>query len=390
MNDELVQWQIVDPETNCVFPWFTHPFLDVLKTWDLHDKTVLEYGAGRSTAWWATKARFVMSVETNKEWWMKAYNEVLHRGLADKVLFMNVQAKEGEENPDIRDAYLNVADEWNPIITAEHKGPDIVAVDGILRYECLQKSLELLRERGGIIIADNWQQDRVWISEPAELLMAPYPGRKYIQPDHTDHEGRPWCTAYWTIGTPMPEEFKESNDYNSHLPMLWMALEAVKTGMVIECGCGLGSTPLLRRYCEWQGGVEKDRLFMTCENNKEWVLKVLDYIKQTEGEQPICIGLVENGWSELKIDKAAILFIDCAPGEDRAMLVEKHRNKAQILIVHDTEPGAEHVYHIQEALKSFKYRCDLLIPGCPQTTAVSETYDFAAWKGVFYGKYQFV
>ena len=76
---------------------------------------------------------------------------------------------------------------------------DIISVDGIWRYECLEWALNHLKGREGIIIADNWHQDYVWISPPAEKLMSKYDINIYIQPNHTNHEGNPWKTVYWKI-----------------------------------------------------------------------------------------------------------------------------------------------------------------------------------------------
>jgi predicted O-methyltransferase YrrM len=76
---------------------------------------------------------------------------------------------------------------------------NIIVVDGILRNECLQHAIKLLSKKGGIIIADNWQQDFVWLSPAAEDLMKPYERKIFVQPDHTNHEGNAWKTAIFTI-----------------------------------------------------------------------------------------------------------------------------------------------------------------------------------------------
>lgn len=50
MNKELVEWQLQEENTGLIYPWWTHPFLEVLKTWDLSKVNWLEFGGGRSTA----------------------------------------------------------------------------------------------------------------------------------------------------------------------------------------------------------------------------------------------------------------------------------------------------------------------------------------------------
>jgi len=71
MNTELVQWQKLDSNGIC-FPWFTHPFLDVLDKWSLKDKVILEYGGGKSSFWWASRAKNVFTIEANQDWANKA------------------------------------------------------------------------------------------------------------------------------------------------------------------------------------------------------------------------------------------------------------------------------------------------------------------------------
>lgn len=50
-------------------PWFSYPAIDFLKQLDLSEKTVFEWGAGQSTLFWATRAKRVVSVESDVEWY---------------------------------------------------------------------------------------------------------------------------------------------------------------------------------------------------------------------------------------------------------------------------------------------------------------------------------
>lgn len=189
-TNELVEWQKRDDETKLIFPWWTHPFLDVLKTWDLKDKTWLEFGGGRSTAWLRSKCKWVDTIEANEEWANQAQidcniNFLINGGIYSKTLPDGVQ----ERKQEFFDLIPNI----------ENVKYDIISVDGIWRYECLQWALDHFKGRGGIIIADNWQQDYVWVSPVAEELMKPYEIHRYFQPDHTNHEGRQWNTVYWEI-----------------------------------------------------------------------------------------------------------------------------------------------------------------------------------------------
>lgn len=189
---ELVQWQIKDESCGCIYPWFTHPMLEVLKSWSLSTKVVLEWGAGRSTAWWAYHAKYVVSIEANEEYAGNVLEELGINRLTHKAYVIEVPGvNEGTQIPKEQDAYVNAPDSAELFY-------DIIVVDGILRHECMQKALELLSRHGGILISDNWQQDG-FVCPASEELMAPYEIHAYVQPDHVDHHGRPWCTAYWEI-----------------------------------------------------------------------------------------------------------------------------------------------------------------------------------------------
>lgn len=177
----------------------------------------------------------------------------------------------------------------------------------------------------------------------------------------------------------IPAEWEVTNDWNSHRVILYMALEKLPSGVVIELGCGYGSTPLLHNYCKRQ-----DRLFLSFETNREWI-QMLVY------DDCAVIGVPDwYFFMEIGTPSMEILFIDCAPGEVRKDLIKFYQNTAKMIIVHDTEPGAEYVYGMGEILNSFKFRCDLIIEGHPQTTAVSNLVDFHDWKGLTIGKYRFV
>ncbi len=57
-----------DKEGNAL-PWFTYPAIDFLTQFDYSDKTVSEWGAGLSTLFWSSRAKQVVSVESNPEWY---------------------------------------------------------------------------------------------------------------------------------------------------------------------------------------------------------------------------------------------------------------------------------------------------------------------------------
>lgn len=184
---ELVEWQKYAPN-GLVYPWWSHPFLAELETWDLVDKVWLELGAGRSTAWIRSKCKWVDSIEADEEWAAQAERDCYFNGMGNGRIFSKT----------LPDGVQDRKQEFFDLFPGDVVY-DIVSVDGIWRFESLQWALNHFKGRGGIIIADNWQQDFVWISPRAEELMKPYEIHRYVQPDHINHEGRPWNTAFWNI-----------------------------------------------------------------------------------------------------------------------------------------------------------------------------------------------
>lgn len=182
----LSDFQIFDPTNSLVFPWLTHPALDVIKSWDLSEKKILEWGSGLSTAWWADKSLHVVAIEANQGWFKEVYDLLREKKLENvDLLFRNVN--EGDQTK--IDFYTDIPARYQP---------DIVVVDGVLRYECIQKALTLPRPL--TLIVDNWMQSYVFMCPAAVEIMKEYPGEIYEQVDHTDNDGiNKWKTAIWHL-----------------------------------------------------------------------------------------------------------------------------------------------------------------------------------------------
>lgn len=205
MKKDLVEWQLSEEGTGLVYPWYTHPFLEDLKHWHLKDRTVLELGGGRSTAWWRSRSKWVDTVEADPDWAVEVHKECYELSLFNGVVCSwpcedMVITEKGSLLRAFPDGIPEKMPDYFAIIPERQY--DIIVVDGIYRTEALQWALDHLGKRFGVIIADNWQQDFVWISPKAEQIMAPYEIHRFVQPGHTNHEGRPWNTSYWVINEP--------------------------------------------------------------------------------------------------------------------------------------------------------------------------------------------
>ena len=71
----MSRWECVDKEKSKI-PWYTYPAIEYLNNIDFTDKIVFEYGSGNSSFYWAGKAKFVYSVEHNKEWYLKIKDQI--------------------------------------------------------------------------------------------------------------------------------------------------------------------------------------------------------------------------------------------------------------------------------------------------------------------------
>lgn len=185
------EWQWIDQSCGLIYPWFTRPFLDVLTTWDLKDKNILEFGGGASSIWFAKKAKFVFTVETNFEWYIKIMESMKQMNL-DNYAAAYAKINEGDQSKVVE--YVNSGEDGIDY--------DIIVNDGILRTEICQYAIDYFhkKNKSGILICDNWIQSYVWISPKAEEIMKPYKSEAYEQEDHKDNDGiNKWKTAVFYI-----------------------------------------------------------------------------------------------------------------------------------------------------------------------------------------------
>ena len=161
-----------------------------------------------------------------------------------------------------------------------------------------------------------------------------------------------------------------NNDLN-HRILLWEAMR-LTTGKVIEFGSGHGSTPYLRQHCS-----DTEREFQSYDHNKEWA--------EATGATLVPFG----NWGKLELNNIDVLFIDHAPGEDRKLRIEQYKDSAQILVIHDTEPPADHGYQTRQHYPGFKYWVEIRTNGA-WATMVSNHVDLESAVGVTWDKYTIV
>ena len=111
-------------------PWFTYSAIQFLLKKSFKERTVLEWGAGQSTLFWAQRAKTVTALEADEAW-----HKVLLTKVPCNVALHLVKA-------DISDV--------EPIL--QNKTFDIVVCDGLDRFKCAERSLNLITNDGAIII----------------------------------------------------------------------------------------------------------------------------------------------------------------------------------------------------------------------------------------------
>ena len=151
-------------------------------------------------------------------------------------------------------------------------------------------------------------------------------------------------------------------NWNNHLHLLWPSLE-ITSGLVVEFGCGDGSTKQLHDYCEY-----KKRLLESYDFNKEWVEKYERL--QTKSHR---LYHAPN-WNDVKLNNVDVLLIDHSPGERRKEDIKRYASIAKIIVCHDTEPAADHGYQMRAELAKFKYQFDYKSEGA-WATVVSNFID---------------
>ena len=187
MNTELCFGQRIDPKLGILEPWYTNDAVDRIRSFDLSDKVVMEWGGGASTLWWARMAKEVYSVDHNVEWWENTKQMIAEYRLQDKAQIRYIPTHEGDQS-DFRDSYIR----QYPNIK-----PNICIVDGVHRFECAEYAVKVLKPK--LLIIDNHQQDFVFMCPSLDVLLEGVKMERFVQKDHKDHEGNPWSTALFYL-----------------------------------------------------------------------------------------------------------------------------------------------------------------------------------------------
>lgn len=146
--------------------------------------------------------------------------------------------------------------------------------------------------------------------------------------------------------------------FATHLPML-VACVAKTQGPVLELGCGAYSTPVLHALAQ-------GRELVSYDINPDWHGAFRRFNRGTHKVELV------TDWAKAPIERPwDVVLIDHAPGNRRAIELERLRPFARLVVVHDTEHRS---YNLEPAFAKWRYRKEWR-PYSPWTSVVSDVDD---------------
>ena len=130
-------------------PWYTYPAIEYLAQFDYSDKKIFEFGCGYSSAFWAERAKSVLSIEDKTDWFEKWCKEFAYQNL------------------DIR--WRDEGEGYENAIFEDGEKYDVIVVDGKRREKCAATAVKALNDGGMVILDDS---DRINTSEEYRQAVA--------------------------------------------------------------------------------------------------------------------------------------------------------------------------------------------------------------------------
>lgn len=137
----LMAFEVRHPDA----PWLTATAIATLQTLIKPTDVGFEWGAGRSTRWFARRIAYLTSIESNRTW----YDRVSQ--MLDAERLVNVELKWikcDEADREEVDIYTGAIDAF------DDASLDVVLVDGLARDACALRAVDKIRP-GGLLIVDN-------------------------------------------------------------------------------------------------------------------------------------------------------------------------------------------------------------------------------------------
>ncbi len=188
----ISNWECVDRKGDEI-GWYTYPAIEYLNNLDFSQKSIFEYGSGNSSIFWAKKAKNVISVEHDAQWFQKVKSNL-------------------RENHTL---LLKNNEDYENSISEVNKNFDVVVIDGIRRVECskvIQRCLNKDSNEGFMIILDNsdrYKDTSRYLREELDLIEVDFHGFGPIN-------GYTWTTSIFLSRN---FNFKPNNGIQPHFPI---------------------------------------------------------------------------------------------------------------------------------------------------------------------------
>jgi hypothetical protein len=156
----IKNWDSVDKNSKKI-PWYTYSAIEYLNNIDFSKKSIFEYGSGNSSTYWSNKAKDIISIEHDKEW----YEKVKLNLKVNQTLLLKGKNTEYEKS-----------------ITLIDKKFDVIVIDGIRRVECIkiiEKYLDKESEEGCLVILDNsdrYKETSKYLREKLDMIEIDFHG----------------------------------------------------------------------------------------------------------------------------------------------------------------------------------------------------------------------
>lgn len=187
-------------------PWLTFPAIRWLEGFLTSEMHIFEWGMGGSTLFFAERAKHVISIEHDKEWFQQV------SGLLQGEHLSNVEARLIEPDPEWPAegcAAISESGPWkgrsfkqyaSAIEVFDDEVFDVVLVDGRARPACLRVAVSKVRN-GGALVLDNSEYERYRSTlESLDRALAPDWVRKDLWGPLPYGVAHMSCTTVWLRG----------------------------------------------------------------------------------------------------------------------------------------------------------------------------------------------
>lgn len=173
--------------------------------------------------------------------------------------------------------------------------------------------------------------------------------------------------------------FRDVTNVTNHRILLRLALALTEGSShpVLAMGIDPETTRLLHDYCE-----ERGRPLVSLEEDIFAVMRLRQM--ESRRHEVICAA-----WEVAPIEARgpwSVAVMNHAPGERRKDDAKRLLGRAEVVVLHDTEPNADMGYQFSTIWPRWRWKADVKTDGA-WASAVSNDRDLSAWRGFRVGTY---